>query len=80
MIPAGHIALWRSPVNAITRIRPPAIADDGCDGVSITELLQARGIIRVGQHGALWNVYLTGDRFAIGETVEDALDSIGASA
>lgn len=61
------------------KIIPPDLADSGAE-IAITEWLQARGITRVGRHGDQWNVYLTGNRFACGKSVEDALDSIGVGA
>lgn len=67
-------------MNAVSKIRPPDIADT-CQEQSITESLEASGIIRVGKTDwGLWNVYLTGDRFASGPTIEEALDSIGGEA
>lgn len=62
-------------MNAIRQIRPPALADEGHE-ISITDWLNAAGIIRAGWNGQQWNVYLTGNRFATGESIEDALDSI----
>lgn len=60
-------------------IRPPDIADNDIN-VSFTEWLNSNGIIRAGWNGQQWNVYLRGNRFATGATIEEALISIGAEA
>lgn len=75
MIPAGHIALWRSPVNAITKIRPPALADDGRDGFDLTTFMRDNDILRISRFDDNFNVYLTGDRFGCGKSVGEAFAS-----
>jgi hypothetical protein len=67
-------------MNAVSKIRLPDLVDSGQD-VSLTEWLEASGIVRVGKTDwGLWNVYLTGNRFATGTTIEEALDNIGGVA
>lgn len=66
-------------MNAVSRIRPPDLPDTGHDH-AITDWLNASGVIRAGWNGEQWNVYLTGNRFATGATVEEAVDSIGGEA
>lgn len=66
-------------MNALSKIRPPDIADNDLD-TSFTDWLNSNGVIRAGWNGQQWNVYLTGNRFATGGTIEEALISIGAEA
>lgn len=60
-------------------IRPPDLPDTGTE-IAVTEWLVSHGILRAGWNGQQWNVNLTGDRFATGATIEEALDSIGGAA
>lgn len=66
-------------MNAQTKIRPPDLPDIGSE-TAITDWLNASGIIRMGYTGYGWNVYLTGERFATGATVEAAIDSLEGEA
>jgi hypothetical protein len=66
-------------VNAISKIRPPDLPDDGQE-TSFTDWLNANGIIRAGWNGHQWNVNLRGGRFATGASIEEALISIGGEA
>jgi hypothetical protein len=59
-------------VTAITKIRPPAIVDDGRDGFDLTTFMQGNGILRIGRFDDNFNVYLTGDKMGCGKTVGEA--------
>lgn len=59
-------------MNAITRIRPPAIDDDGRDGFDLTSFMRDNGILRIGRFEDNFNVYLTGDKFGCGKSVGEA--------
>lgn len=61
------------------KIIPPDLPDNGSEH-AVTDWLNASGVIRAGWNGQQWNVYLTGNRFATGPTIEEALISIGAEA
>jgi hypothetical protein len=59
-------------VNAITKIRPPAIADDGHEGFDLTSFMRRNGVLRIAQLGDNFSVYITGDRMGCGKTVGEA--------
>lgn len=59
-------------MNAITKICPPAIADDGRDGFDLTSFMREQGILRIAQLGDNFSVYITGDRMGCGKTVGEA--------
>jgi hypothetical protein len=62
-----------------TKIIPPDLPDTGSEH-AVTDWLNNSGVIRAGWNGQQWNVYLKGNRFATGATVEEAVASIGGEA
>lgn len=59
-------------MNAITRIRPPAIDDDGRDGFDLTSFMRDNGVLRIAQLGNNFSVYIAGDKMGCGKTVGEA--------
>lgn len=63
-------------MNAITKIRPPALADeDERYSFDISAFMQRNGILRIGRHDENFNVYVTGDRMGCGKSFQEAFDN-----
>jgi hypothetical protein len=62
-------------VNAITQIRPPAIPDDGRDGVNLSAIMRREGIRKIEDYGhtGMFLVVMQDGRSGADTNVGDAL-------